>query len=657
MSKPSIQQREAQILSQIRAQNGGVIRRSMEVVGVDREARTVELAFSSEAEVSRWFGIEVLSHDASAVRLERINDGGAFLDNHNWNAQRGVVEKAWLATDRKCRAVIRFSKSAAAEELFNDIADGIKRHVSVGYLVHSIKLTEEREGVDVYTATDWEPYEVSSVSVPADITVGIGRSADLIAAEIAPEETQSRNADDVPASTETPSPIESPRVEAGEIRRMDEEQEKQAREAERRAGQDAERARVRSINDMANKYARAADGVAELARTAIAEGHSEGDFQRALLEAVNKRAAKPLNEQMAGSDIGLSDKDVRSYSLIRVIRALIDPTDKRAQKAAAFEFDASEAAREKQEKKTERFVIPTDVLRRSVYGDTDTRAFNTSTAGGAAGNTGGYSVSTTLMTSSFIDLLRNRTTIMRMGRVLGGLAGNIDIPKHVAGATGYWIGEDDDASETGSELGQVSMTAKTVAAYAEVTRRLLMQSSLDVEALLRLDLATAMALTIDKSGYYGKGTEYQPLGIANHQGINGVPFATSGKPTFAELVEMETQIATDNADVDSMVYVANAGFRGYAKTTLKFAGVPGTIWEPGNQVNGYGALVTNQVEAGDVFHGNFGDLIIGMWGGLELNVDPYSNSKKGRLRVITFQDVDFAVRRVESFCLGRYTSG
>jgi hypothetical protein len=138
-------------------------------------------------------------------------------------------------------------------------------------------------------------------------------------------------------------------------------------------------------------------------------------------------------------------------------------------------------------------------------------------------------------------------------------------------------------------------------------------------------------------------------------GLNATQFAVAGKPTFAELVDMETQIATQNADVNGMVYVANAKFRGYAKTAQKFPGTPtgATVWEQGNTVNGYRTEITNQIADGDVFFGNFNDVIVGMWGGLELMVDPYSNSKKGRLRITSFQDVDFAVRRNQSFTLGR----
>ncbi len=84
-----------------------------------------------------------------------------------------------------------------------------------------------------------------------------------------------------------------------------------------------------------------------------------------------------------------------------------------------------------------------------------------------------------------------------------------------------------------------------------------------------------------------------------------------------------------------------------------FKGVGGTIREPGNTVNGYRTEITNQINAGDLFMGNFAGLVVLMWGGMELNVDHYSNSKRGRLCIITFQDIDLVVRCTESFCLGR----
>lgn len=586
---------------------------------IDAEKRTVELAFSSEAEVQRWWGLEVLDHSPGAVVMDRLKDGAPLLLEHECEDQIGVVESVSIDADRRGRAVVRFGRSERAEEIFTDVQDGIRKHVSVGYIIHDAKLTEERDGVDVWTITSWEPFEISIVAVPADISVGVGRSLESTAIS----QTSSRK----PEMTDKIAAPAAPAIDNA---------------AERSKGTEQERARVRSIMEMGEKF-----GAAELAREFVTEGKDVAEFQRALLDHVNGKVQRPLSEQMRDADIGLTEKEARNFSFLKVIRALSDPTDKRAHDAAAFEFEASRAAAEKRGKESDKFVIPSDVL---------TRALNTSKTGTAAGDTGGYGIANTLMAESFIDILRNRATIMQLGTVMGGLVGNIDIPKQVAAAQGYWVGEDDDAGEGNLELGQINLTAKTVAAFSEITRRLMVQSSLDVEALVRADLAKALALTMDKAGYYGTGSDHQPLGIANHTGINAVAFA-GVQPTYAELVAMETQIALDNADVASMAYVGNAAFRGNAKTSLKFPDAAiaqgGTVWEPGNTVNGYRTEITNQVNTGDVFMGNFADLLVAMWGGLELLVDPYSNSKKGRLRVVVFQDVDFALRRTQSFCLGR----
>lgn len=676
-AKQTAQQREAEILAKLQNDGGA---RAAEVVSVDLEARTVELAFSSEAEVQRWFGIEVLSHDEGACDLSRLNDGGAVLDGHDWSRQTGVVERAWIDSDRKGRALVRYSRNPEGEAMLQDIADRIKRHVSVGYRILAIKLTEEREDVDVYTVTRWQPYEISNVPIPADTTVGVGRSADDIA--IAADIPSMERASGAPETSTVP-PTRGDNFNKGNTNSMktttlrdasgnlvrakvDDDDNivevievlEKAGDAERNArsaGFNAERERVRSITDLANKYGRNVEDADKMARDALANGETAEQFQAALLKKLDERASKPLNEQLRGADIGMSDREVRAYSLVNVIRALTDPSDRAAQRAAAAEFEASEAARANQAKDSGRFVIPTDVLRRSIVGDNLIRApLNTGVGGNAAnGSTGGNVVATDLLSASFIDVLRNATTIMRRGRVLGGLVGNVDIPKKTGASQSYWLnGEDTDTTETGVVLGQVSMTPRTLGAFTEVTRKMIQQSSLDIEALVRADLAEAMALGIDLAGYYGTGANGQPLGIANLTGINAVAFA-GDHPTFGELVDMETAIGSDNAIVDAMAYVGNAQFRGHCKKTQAFEGTGRTLWEQGGTVNGYGTEITNQIATGDVFLNNFADLIIGLWGGLEMNVDPYTHSRKGRIRVVTFQDVDFAHRRVESFCLGR----
>lgn len=651
--------------------NKGGLVRTMEVRQFDTEKRTVELAFSSEIEVERWYGIEILDHSPESVNLDRLRDGGALLVDHDWTDQVGVVESVTIDADRRGRAVVRFGRSARADEIFQDIVDGIRKHVSVGYRVLAAKLQETRdEWLDVYRITEWEPFEISIVSVPADTSVGIGRNFDN------PHEEQRGSKPDTAGTVEVPAPkiteenrfmnekilrdasgnlVRAMVDEQGNITKVLELIERagdDSRSAEQR-GREAEKARVRSITEMGEKY-----NARDLALTAIGNGTSAEDFQRSLLDHLNnpqrepaqpadntRSGSKPLSE-MPSSVIGMSEKDIRRYSIFNVIRALSNPNDAAAQRAAAFEIECSHAAQQQYGRSAKGILVPDDVL----------RAFN---AGGAANTpagatTGQNLVATDFLASSFIDLLRPRTTIMRLARTMGGLVGNVDIPKQTGGATAYWIGEGEDAEETTPTIGQLGLSPKTVAAYTDITRKLLMQSTPDAEAIVRGDLVAAIAQAIDYAGYYGSGSDNQPLGLANYTGINAVPFAATN-PTYAELVQMETEIAADNADVNSMAYVLNARGRGAAKTTPKFASGTdaGVVWESGNTLNGYRAEVTNQLKNGDVFFGNFADLVVGMWGGLDMTVDPYSLSKSGGLRIVVFQDVDFAVRRVESFALGR----
>lgn len=619
----------------------GLLHRTFEVRGADPETRTVDLAFSSEAEVERWFGVEILDHDPGSIRLGRLQGGAPLLVNHDWDDQVGVIESVSIGTDRKGRAVVRFGRSARASEIFQDVVDGIRRLVSVGYMVHGTQLAEKRGGTDVYRVTDWEPFEISIVSVPADTTVGVGRGAE-----------KAQVAEGTPAPEANPEARESeaPKIPTEEPKMADQNSPAPADTTPAASGGD-NRNHARAIAEMGRQYAQT-----DLAARAIADGKTVEQFQRDLLDAMNARAAQPLAEQMRSAETGLNDREQRQFSFVKLIRAAIDPSDRTATREAAFELEACAAAAEKANKQTRGMVIPVEVLTRNVMAS--------GTSGTPAGNTGGNTIAENLMAGSFIDLLRNRTVLMRLATTMGGLVGNVDIPRQTAGATAAWIGEDGDSTVRTQTIDQISLNPRTLAAHTEITRRLLMQSSIDVEAMVRRDLAAAVALEIDRAGFYGTGATNQPRGIVNNAGINAVDFGGTGAgdpggpgnslPTFAEIVRMETEIASDNADVSSMAYVFNAAMRGHLKTTPRFGtGTESTIWEPGNTVNGYRTEVTNQILAGDVIFGNFADLLVGMWGGIEINVDPYTHSTKGRIRIVTFQDVDFAVRRVESFCLGR----
>jgi HK97 family phage major capsid protein/HK97 family phage prohead protease len=608
---------------------GVMLRRALRVGTIDKEKRTVEVAFSSDVELKRWGEIEVLSHAPGAVDMTRMEDGAAVLFNHNFDTQLGVVESARIDPDGKGRAVVRFGNGTFAEEKWRDVQDGILKHISVGYKIEEVKLNETRsDGTDVYVVNRWQPYEISFVTVPADPTVGVGRNLNTASATAqAPVEKSQK-----PTITMSANPTAENQPAGPDLA------------VETRKASDAEFSRVRSILEIGKKYE-----LADLAQEFVSERRSEAEFKEAVLTKMQERT-KTLK---SSGEIGMSDKEARKFSFVRLLASAADPKNHKLHEAAAYEREVCEAAAKASHRSVAGMSIPLEVLRTPLDAELSKRAdvLSVKTGTGYTG-TGSATVATTLLASSFVDLLRPRTFIMRRASVLGGLVGNFDIPKQVTGASGYWIGEDDPAGQSDVDFGLISLNPKTASGFVDVTRKMLMQSSLDVEALVRLDLAKGLAQTIDKAGLYGTGANGQPKGLKLYDGINAVDFS-GVNPTYAELVEMESQIAADNADVNSMAYVVNSGMRGYTKSTLKFSGVSGTIWEPGDSINGYGTEVTNQVTAGDVFFGNWSDFWAAMWGGLELNVDPYSHSTRGRIRVIAMQDVDFAVRRVESFTYGK----
>lgn len=643
----------------------GNLTRTADVVAVDLNARTVELSFSSETEsVERWFGIEILGHDAEEVDLSRLNNGAPLLWMHNWRDQRGVVESARIDDDKVGRAIVRLSRSKDGEQLLQDINDKIITKVSVGYSIQGLRLIEERDDVPVYRINRWTPMEISMVSVPADDSVGVGRTAEIPQEEVA-ERTGDKGASEVLATRaglnkEVPmfekitrdgsgNLVRAKVDENGKIVEVIEVLEKAGQDvtAARAAGGADEHARVKKIGQMGNDYGRT-----DLALEYIRDGKSAEAFQQALLGefAAERAKTQTIGESgSGGGDIGLSDKEKRQYSLLNVVRALANPQDRAAQDAAKFEIECSAEAQRTSGREAKGILIPSDIL--------DSRAFN---AGGMANTptgaaTGANLVATDFLAGSFIEMLRNRTAIMQLGTTMAGLVGDVEIPKQTGGATAYWVGEGDDATEGAPTIGQIKLSPKTVAAYTDISRKLLRQSTPDAEGIVVNDLNRALALAIDGAGWYGSGTNDEPMGIKNYTGINAVDFATQGKPTFAELVAMETAVASDNADLGSLAYALSAATRGWLKTTPKFGtGTEATIWEAGNTVNGYRTEVSNQINSNDVFYGNFADLIIAMWGGLDLTVDPYSLSKSGGLRLVVFQDVDFVLRRVESICWGSH---
>lgn len=155
---------------------GEVNHRSMAIMTdpIDEESRTVKIAVSSEEPVERSFGMEVLSHEEEHIDLSFLRSGRApLLLDHDPEKVIGVIKNVELdSSTRRLRAEVRFGRGALAREAFDDVLDGIRSNISVGYSISEMKKRDK----DTYVATRWSPVEASLVSIPADKSVGVGRS-------------------------------------------------------------------------------------------------------------------------------------------------------------------------------------------------------------------------------------------------------------------------------------------------------------------------------------------------------------------------------------------------------------------------------------------------------------------------------------------------
>ena len=584
---------------------------------LDEKERTVELAFSSEEPYERSFGIEILNHDEKSADLTRLRNGAPLLVNHDTNDQVGVVESARIDDDRVGRAVVRFGNSQRAQEIFGDVKDQIRRLVSVGYYVKQVDKAERNDdGLATFNVTEWQPLEVSLVAVPADPTVGVGRSD----SEIEPPKTETNSEirkDSKMENKTTPAVEETPRIEVNES---------EVRKAEAK--------RCSEIAALGSRYS-----CEDQANRAMADGESADQFGRWILEN-NLRSEPTEAAQEDSGEIGLNEREVEEYSLTRAISTFCSKG-----RFEGLEAEASEAAKKRYGRNSDGLVVPTDVLSRAL-------SVGTATAGG---NT----VATDLLSGSFIDLLRNASVIAQTGATyLNGLSGDVAIPRQSGAGTAYWLAEAAAVTDSSQTIDQVTLSPKALSAHTTYSKQLLAQSSIDIEQFVRNDLAQVLAVAQDLAAVQGTGSSNQPTGIWATSGIGSV---TATSNSFVDIVNMEKEVAVDNALTGSLSYVTNATMAAKLKRTEIASNTAKFILESG-QANGYPVYVSNQIPAtynsnakSGVIFGNFSDLLIGNWNGLDVVVDPYTAAANRQVKLVVSLWTDMAVRHAQSFCKAELT--
>lgn len=579
-------------------------------IDVRGQGDAIEASLSSEFAVDRPWGREVLLHTPEAVDLSR----GALplLESHDMSRlPLGSVENLRVS-GRKLRGTLRFGSSSRAQEVRNDVMGGIIQSISIGYRIE----TAQNVGDEIH-ATRWQPYEASLVSVPADPTVGIGRSMQGITTM----ETTTTPKDETPTRSQR---IAAKKSTASDLERIND---------------------IEAIGRQMSHY----DGDTH-ARDFIREGRSVEEFTRFMLEKIETKPLPSANTLMSYQP---SQRDEMSrYSVVRAIQAAVTGDWRNA----GFEREVSREMELRSGRAARSLFVPLEALAPQRRDQT----VGTATAGGNLVQT---------VHGGFIELLRRRSTLLNLATWMPGLSGNVDLPRQTGASTVHWVGESQAASESQLAFDKIELRPHSVSGYIDISRRLLIQSEGTIEQIVKDDLSRQIGEAVESAAIAGTGLSNQPLGLMNQSGVSAVPIGTNGgAPLWSHLLALETAVSVANADVGAMMYLTTPKVRGKLRATETVSGSGEFIWKgahtPGEgSIAGYRAVTSTGVPSNltkgsgtglsAVLFGDFSQMIIGQWGAVDLLVDPYSMSSTGTIRVVAFFDVDVGIRHPESFAIIR----
>jgi HK97 family phage major capsid protein len=354
------------------------------------------------------------------------------------------------------------------------------------------------------------------------------------------------------------------------------------------------------------------------------------------------------------SNIGRTGKPHRRYSMMRAIQRRWQnlPLD-------GLEGECHEELVKRTGKNPIGFLMPQST--RGSASDIERRAAGTFDTGS------GSATIPTILEKDWIELLRNKMVVRQAGmKEISGVQGRLAIPRQTQSTTAYWVPEGGSPSPSNPVLDQVIFSPKTLGAYTDITRRFLELSILDTpEEFVREDLTTVLALGVDLAAINGTGGSNQPLGLLQNPAITTGRVLSSGTnggtATWANIVGLFTKVAQANATtLGPFAYVSNAGVRGLLATTPKIGSTfPTFLLDDNGKLNGFDFYFSEQVPSNltkgtgtalsAMIGGIWNQLIMAMWSGVDILVDPYTGSTSGTVRIVALEDLDIQVRHNEAF--------
>jgi HK97 family phage major capsid protein len=492
----------------------------LERSSVNVDERTVELAFASENPVERWFGLEILDCSPKSVRLERLRSGGPVLVGHDSNDQVGVVERVSVDADKVCRATVRFSRSARGQEILQDIADGIRRNVSVGYMIEDAKMESKKGDVETYRATRWSPHEISIVSMPADIRVGIGRELETISQK----ETQK---------------MEETKVQPDAL----------AAEAQRQSVKDAEVNRIQSIIKRGNEFADKG-GPAIAQRFILDPNATVETFEREMLRHITEQSKiiAPVAIQSAPSHASMVPPTVS----LRYNRESLKSFERFGNKAEEMAFRAGMWSRAVlfNDREAQRWCHDQGIQQRVMTE--------------MGGSSGGFTVPDE-MEAAITDLRVIYGAARRLCRIIPMGSAVTSIPVRTGGVTAYFVNEAGAPTNSDMTWGQAQLVAKNLAAETRITTQLAEDAVIDIAATVADEHAQSFAAKEDACMLLGDGT-------SAYGGIVGINTRFEALPTT-----MKGAFVCASATADTFGEVA-AGDLTSVMAKLPSYARPGAVW-------------------------------------------------------------------------------
>lgn len=612
----------------------------LRVKTVDEKQRSVEAILNTEnaVQVLDWERWEVIDEILLADGMRFHGDQVVMLDSHRRSGTENVIGSIRDIRTEGSQNIGRLvfaSDDERAERVWNLVRQGHLTDVSVGYRVDeaidlkpgtSIKIGArdfKNDGKSVMRISQkWTLREASPVPIGANEEAKVREAIE--ANKITKVEPETKREIDMPEPKEIVGEALEIKVDTTKIEAA----------AADKAGKERA-AEVNEIFTLAGQW-----DMNKEAAEAIREGKSLDQFRAMILD---KKTAGKAAVDTQRSDIGLTPKETEKYNLGRAIRSIITgrPQD------APFEREVTEATAKTQGRKFDgnTILVPNEVMHRINHIDPQQAALWGQRAMTiASGGTG--LVGTEHLSGSFIDMLRNRIALTKLGaRVISGLSGNISIPKQTGASTFEWVTEGGSVTGGDPAFGSVTGSPKTGRGKVSFSRELLLQGLPSVDGLVLDDLAMVTALGFDLGGISGDGTSGAPTGILETSGIGDVIGTTFD---WEKLVEFETDVRAANGDVGSMAYLTNATVNGLLKTREKSSGYPVFLAENG-MANGYPVEVSNQVPANTMIFGVFSQALLALWGVLAIEVDIYTAADAGNVVIRSFQSGDWLIRQAAAF--------